>query len=135
MVTLSVPIVDWGKRKNAYLAAMSKVEAAESSEQEVARDTELDVMLTVNDFNEQQTIVEDSQEALDIAEDAYNQTLLRFIKAQASTTDLSLAQTNWLTAQQNKIASLQNYWITYYRLRRLTLYDYQQRQVIRYVRK
>ena len=114
---------------------MSKVEAAESSEQEVARDTELDVMLTVNDFNEQQTIVEDSQEALDIAEDAYNQTLLRFIKAQASTTDLSLAQTNWLTAQQNKIASLQNYWITYYRLRRLTLYDYQQRQVIRYVRK
>ena len=135
MVTLSVPIVDWGKRKNAYLAAMSKVEAAESSEQEVARDTELDVMLTVNDFNEQQTIVEDSQEALDIAEDAYNQTLLRFIKAQANTTDLSLAQTNWLTAQQNKIASLQNYWITYYRLRRLTLYDYQQRQVIRYVRK
>ena len=135
MVTLSVPIVDWGKRKNAYMAALSKVEAAERSEQEAARDTELDVMLTVNDFNEQQTIVEASQEALNIAEDAYNQTLLRFIKAQANTTDLSLAQTNWLTAQQNKIASLQNYWITYYRLRRLTLYDYQQRQVIRYVRK
>ncbi|MBR5921837.1 MAG: TolC family protein [Bacteroidales bacterium] len=135
MVTLSVPIVDWGKRKNAYMAALSKVEAAERSEQEAARDTELDVMLTVNDFNEQQTIVEASQEALDIAEDAYNQTLLRFIKAQANTTDLSLAQTNWLTAQQNKIASLQNYWITYYRLRRLTLYDYRQRQVIRYVRK
>ena len=134
-VELSVPIVDWGKRKNAYMAALSKVEAAERSEQEAARDTELDVMLTVNEFNEQQTIVEASQEALDIAEDAYNQTLLRFIKAQANTTDLSLAQTNWLTAQQNKIASLQNYWITYYRLRRLTLYDYQQRQVIRYVRK
>ena len=130
-----VEIVDWGKRKNAYMAALSKVEAAERSEQEAARDTELDVMLTVNEFNEQQTIVEASQEALDIAEDAYNQTLLRFIKAQANTTDLSLAQTNWLTAQQNKIASLQNYWITYYRLRRLTLYDYQQRQVIRYVRK
>ena len=134
MMTLSVPIVDWGKRKNAYLAAQSKLEAAERSEQEAARDTELDVMLTVNDFNERQAIVESSQQALDIAEAAYAQTLQRFIKSQASTTDLSLAQTYWQTARQNQIASLQNYWITYYRLRRLTLYDYQQKQVIRYVR-
>ncbi len=135
LVTLSVPIVDWGKRKNAYLSAMSRVEAAERAEQESARDTELDVMMTVNDFNEQQAIVEASQEALEIAEEAYNQSLLRFVKAQSTTTDLSLAQTNWLNAQQNKIASLQNYWIIYYRLRRLTLYDYENKQVIRYIRK
>ena len=131
-VTLSVPLKDWGKRKNAYLAARSTVEAAERAEQESARDTELDVVLTVNDFNERQAIVETSRQALTIAEDAYSQTLQRFIRAQSNAYDLSLAQSHWQTARQNQIASLQNYWLAYYHLRRLTLYDYQRHQVIRH---
>ena len=124
-VTLSVPLKDWGKRKNAWLAARSTVDAAELAEQETARDTELDVALTVADFNERQAIAETSRQALTIAEDAYAQTLQRFIRAQADAYDLSLAQSHWQTARQNQIASLQNYWLAYYHLRRLTLYDYE----------
>ena len=130
-ITLSIPLKDWGKRKNAYLAARSTVEAAERSEQETARDTELDVALTVADFNERQAIVETARQALTIAEDAYAQTLQRFIKAQADAYSLSVAQSHWQTARQNQIASLQNYWLAYYHLRRLTLYDCQRHQVIR----
>ncbi len=130
-ITLSVPLKDWGKRKNAYLAARSTVEAAERSELETARDTELDVALTVADFNERQAIVETAREALTIAEDAYAQTLQRFIKAQADAYSLSVAQSHWQTARQNQIASLQNYWLAYYHLRRITLYDYQRCQVIK----
>ena len=131
-VTFSLPLKDWGKRKNAYIAARSVVEAAERTEQETARDTELDVALTVSDFNERQSIVETSRQALTIAEDAYSQTLQRFIRAQANAYDLSLAQSHWQTARQNQIASLQNYWLAYFHLRRLTLYDYQRHQVIRH---
>ena len=129
-VTLSVPLKDWGKRKNAYLAARSNVEAKERAEQESARDTELDVALTVADFNERQDIVETASQALTIAEDAYAQTLQRFIKAQADAYSLSVAQSHWQTARQNQIASLQNYWLAYYHLRRLTLFDYQHHQPI-----
>ncbi|MCR4921835.1 MAG: TolC family protein [Bacteroidaceae bacterium] len=130
-ITLSVPIMDWGKRKNAWLAARSTLEAAEHAEEESARDTELDVVLTVSDFNERQTIVETAREALAIAEDAYAQTLQRFIKAQADAYSLSVAQSHWQTARQNQIASLQNYWLAYYHLRRLTLYDYQRHEIVR----
>lgn len=129
-VTLSIPLKDWGKRRNAYLAAQSHVEAAERAEQERARDTELDVALTVADFNERQAIVETARQALTIAEDAYAQTLQRFIRAQADAYSLSVAQSHWQTARQNQIASLQNYWLAYYHLRRLTLYDYQRHQTI-----
>ena len=129
-ITLSVPLKDWGKRKNAYLAARSTVEATERAEQEAARDTELDVALTVADFNERQDIVETARQALTIAEDAYAQTLQRFIRAQADAYSLSIAQSHWQTARQNQIASLQNYWLAYYHLRRLTLYDYQHHQPI-----
>jgi hypothetical protein len=123
-VTLSVPLNDWGKRKHAYQAARSTMEAAERAEQESARDTELDVTLTVGDFNERQAIAETAREALTIAEDAYAQTLQRFIRGQADAYSLSVAQSHWQTARQNQIASVQNYWLTYYHLRRLTLFDY-----------
>lgn len=132
MITLSVPIFDWGKRKSAWEAAVSKVEAAERADDQNARDTELDVRLTVDEFNERLEIMETAQQALDIAEDVYTQTLQRFIKGQADAFNLSLAQSYWQTARQNRIASLQNYWLTYYRLRRLTLYDYRRGQVIRH---
>lgn len=129
-ITLSIPIMDWGKRKNAYLAARSNVEATERAELESARDTELDVTLTVAEFNERQAIIETASEALTIAENAYAQTLQRFIKAQADAYSLSVAQSHWQTARQNQIASLQNYWLAYYHLRRLTLFDYHRHQVI-----
>ena len=132
-ITLSIPLKDWGKRKNAWLAARSNVEATEHAQQQTARDTELDVALTVADFNERQVIVETSRQALTIAEDAYAQTLQRFIKAQADAYSLSVAQSHWQTARQNQIASLQNYWLAYYHLRRLTLYDYQRHQVIKHL--
>ena len=131
-ITLSIPLKDWGKRKNAYLAARSTVDMAERAEQESARDIELEVALTVADFNERQSIVETSRQALTIAEDTYAQTLQRFIRAQANAYDLSLAQSHWQTARQNQIASLQNYWLSYFHLRRLTLYDYQHNKSITY---
>ena len=131
-VTLSIPLLDWGKRKHAYQAARSNVETAERNEQENARDTELDVALTVAEFNERQTIVENASEALTIAEDAYAQTLQRFIKGQTDAYGLSVAQSHWQNARKNQIASLQNYWLAYYHLRRLTLYDYQRHEVIRH---
>ena len=127
-ITLSVPLQDWGRRRNTWLAAQSNVDVAEKSEQEVARDTELDIVLTVADFNERQAIVETAQEALAIAEDAYAQTRQQVIKGQADAYSLSVAQSHWQTARQNQIASLENYWLSYYHLRRLTLYDFQRRK-------
>jgi len=131
-VTLNVPLLDWGKRKNLHLAALSQLEMAERTEQESARNTEVAVRIAVGEFNERQTIAASASEALTMAEDAYAQTLGRFIRAQADVYELLLAQSHWQTASQNQIASLQNYWLAYYRLRRLTLYDYSLKQPIRY---
>lgn len=134
VVSLSVPLFDWGKRRHAWEAAVSRMDAAERAAEEKARDTELEVQLCVEEFNERQSLLETAQQALDIADDVYTQTLRRFIKGQADVYNLSMAQSYWQSARQNRIASLQNYWLSYYHLRRLTLYDYQRRQPIRYVK-
>ena len=45
-----------------------------------------------------------------------------------------MAQSHWQSACQNRIASLQNYWLSYYHFCRLTLYDYQRHQPIHYAK-
>lgn len=134
VVTLSVPLFDWGKRKHTWEAAVSRLHATERAAEENARDTELEVRISVEEFNERQALLAKAEQALEIAEDVYTQTLQRFIKGQADVYNLSMAQSYWQSARQNRIASLQNYWLSYYHLRRLTLYDYQRRQPIRYVK-
>ena len=130
VISLSIPLKDWGQRKNAYLAAKSRLENAEKTQTESARDTELDVVVTVDDFNKRQNIANNSRKALNIAQEAYDAMLARFIKGQATVNDLSLAQDYWQTARQNYTQSLQNYWVSYYKLRCLTLYDFKKREII-----
>lgn len=131
-VNLTVPISDHGKSRNAWLAAQSKVETAARQRQEQRRDTELDVAQTVAEVNQRQSMVDDSRHSLQIAEDAYTAMLQRFVRGQATVNDLSLAQQYWLDARRSQIAALQDFWISYYHLRQLTLYDFLKHQPIRH---
>ena len=130
IVTLSVPLKDWGKRKNNYLQAQSRLSTAEKELSEATRDTELDVVTSVDDYNKRHDLTANSRKSLNIAQEAYDAMLTRFIKGQATVNDLSLAQNYWQTARQNYTQSLQNYWIAFYRLRQLTLYDFNKRKTI-----
>ena len=130
MVTLSVPLKDWGKRKNNYLQAQSRLETAEKELSETTRDTELDVVISVDDYNKRHDLTENSRKSLNIAQEAYDAMLTRFIKGQAPVNDLSLAQHYWHDARQNYTQSLQNYWTAFYRLRQLTLYDFNRHEII-----
>lgn len=132
MVSLTVPIVDHGKKRNAWLAAQSKAETAAHQREEQRRDTELDVMQTVAEVDQRQSMVGDAHRSLQIAEDAYTAMLQRFIRGQANVNDLSLAQQYWQTARVDHVKALQDFWNSYFHLRLLTLYDYLKREPIRH---
>jgi outer membrane protein TolC len=129
-VNLTVPISDHGKKRNAWLAAQSKVETAARQRQEQRRDTELDIVQTVAEVNQRQAMVDDTRHSLQIAEDAYTAMLQRFIRGQATVNDLSLAQQYWQDARRGQITALQDFWNSYYHLRQLTLYDFLKHQPI-----
>jgi outer membrane protein TolC len=80
--------------------------------------------MTVNDFNIQQSMIASAEEALDLATIAYDQTRQRFIIGKADINSLTLSLNRQQEAQKNYILALQNYWLNYYKLRRLTLYDF-----------
>ena len=65
-----------------------------------------------------------AEEALDLSILAYNETKQRFIIGKADINSLTLSLNRQQQAQRNFISALQNYWLNYYKIRRLTLFDF-----------
>ncbi len=123
-VSISVPLVDWGVRKGKYNMAKNNLNVVQLTAEEERQSIEEDVIMTVNDFNVQRNLIASAEEALRLAEMAYEQTRERFIIGKADVNSLTLALNRQQSAQNNYISSLRNYWQSYYKIRRLTLYDF-----------
>lgn len=123
-LTLSIPLVDWGVRKGKLNMAKNNLSVIEIQARQDEISIEEDVIMTVSDFNIQQRLVESADEALTLAETAYAQTLQRFIIGKADLNTLTLSLNRQQDANKNYVSSLQNYWLSYYKLRKLTLFDF-----------
>ena len=123
-LTLSIPLVDWGVRKGKYNVAVNDLNVVSIAAQQAEVDLEKEVIMTVSDFNIQQNMISSAEEALELATMAYGQTRQRFIIGKADINSLTLSLSRQQEAQKNYILALQNYWLNYYKLRRLTLYDF-----------
>lgn len=86
---------------------------------------EEEVLLTVDDFNVQKNLITSAKEALELARMAYRQTMQRFMTGKADVNSMTMALNRQQEAQKNWLISLQNYWLNYYKIRRLTLYDFE----------
>lgn len=129
-VTLSIPLLDWGVRKGDYNVAKSNLAVAELSAEQEALKIEEDIIMTVGDFSIQQELIQSAEEALKLAKMAYEQTQERFIIGKVDMSSMTLANNRHQEAQRNYIAALQNYWLSYYKIRRLTLYDFEKDEPI-----
>ena len=126
IVSLSVriPILDWGVRKGKHNVARNNLDVVKISARQKAVGIEEDVLMTVSDFNIQQDLIASAEEALRLARMAYQENRQRFMIGKADISSLSLALSRQQEAQRNYISSLQNYWLSYYKIRKLTLYDF-----------
>ncbi len=124
-LTVSIPLVDWGVRKGKYNMARNNLNVVKIAARQEEISLEEDVMMTVSDFNVQQDLIASASEALDLAELAYDQTRRRFIIGKADISSLTLSLNRQQVAQKNYIQALQNYWLNYYKIRKLTLHDFE----------
>ena len=129
-VSLSIPILDWGVRKGKYNMAKNNLNVVEISSRQTEQQIEEEVIMTVNDFNVQGGMIESVEEARLLAESAYEDTRMRFIIGKSDINSLSMALTRKDTAEKNYISALRNYWLSYYKIRRLTMYDFVNESVI-----
>lgn len=124
-VSISIPLVDWGVRKGKHNIAKNNLLVTETSAKQEELTVEEDVIMTVGDFNIQQALIGSAEEALDLAQMAYAETKQRFMIGKADINSLTLSLNRQQDAQRNYISALQNYWLSYYKIRKLTLFDFE----------
>jgi len=124
-IGLNIPLIDWGVRKGRLNMAKSNLNVTRISTQQAQTSLEQDVVLTVSDFGVQQNLIASAQEAKELANLAYNSTKQRFIIGKADINSLTLSLNRLNMAQKNYMVALKNYWLSYYKLRKLTLFDFE----------
>lgn len=124
-ISVSIPLIDWGVRRGRYNVARNDLNVTRISAQQQGLSIEEDVIMTVGDFNVQQGLIGSAEEALDLANMAYNETKQKFLIGKADLNSLTLSLNRQQEAQRNYISALQNYWLSYYKIRKLTLHDFQ----------
>ena len=81
--------------------------------------------MTVGDFNVQLQLAQSAEEALTISQLAYSKTRQQFIIGKADINSLTLSYNRQQAAERNYIAALRNYFLSFYKIRKLTLYDFE----------
>ena len=127
-VGLSVPIIDWGRRKGRIQMAKSSQEVTEATVKQSLLDFEQDAIISVLDFNLQEEQVAIAAKADTIAQLGYEVTKQRFMIDKVDVIRLNSARNSLDAAKRNYIDSLRRFWVSYYGIRQLTLFDFEKEQ-------
>jgi hypothetical protein len=131
-VSLSIPILDWGRSASTVKLAESEREITIYDVNKDIEDFDRGVIVQVEQFSLLKDQLQTANEADKVAGNGYQIALKKFQNGELSITDLNIALQERESAKRDYIRSIQNYWVAYYRLRELTLFDFEIGENIRY---
>ena len=123
-VGVSIPLLDWGKRKGKVKVAESNREVILSKTRQEQMNFNQDIFLLVENFNNQAGQLSIAEEASVIARKRYKTAIETFLIGKINILDLNDAQNSKDEAVQKQIEELYLYWNYYYNIRSVTLYDF-----------
>lgn len=124
-IGLSMPIADWGKTQARLQIAASNAELTRMQVQQEEINFDQEIRIKVQQFQQvrQQAIL--AERSYEIGLKRLDITRKRYRIGKIDVTDLNLAINEEANARRSYIASLRNFWLAAYDLRRLTLYDFE----------
>jgi outer membrane protein len=131
-LSLSLPIMDWGRSESQVKLAESQRELVLYDVDQDRQDFERGVVVQVEQFNLIRSQIVTAEAADKVAEEGYLIALKKFQNGEISITDLNISLQEREGAKRDYIRSIENYWESYYRLREVTLYDFELTQKIYY---
>lgn len=132
-LALSIPILDWGQSASAVKLAESQRDVVIYDVEKDRTDFERSVVVQVEQFSLMKDQLVTAKEADKVAANGYLIALKQFQNGETTITDLNIALSERDNAKRDYIYSLQTYWEAFYKLRILTLYDFEKNQKIGYV--
>lgn len=124
-LTLSMPIIDWGDAKRARSRAQINKEMIEEGNRKIRQDLKLEVLKIVQEHLLQKKQVEALALADSIALLANEAVQKQNLLGKSSVIELNESYREMLSAHNNYLSSLLGFWISYYSIRKLCLYDFE----------
>ncbi len=121
-----VPILDWGKAKKQLAIADANYELLKENYTREHFRFEQEVLLHVKQFKMNNKRLEMAKKADEIAQKRFEVTYNRYKIGKIGILDLTMAQQSQEEAKRGYLNALRTYWMDYYKLRLLTLYDFKQ---------
>jgi outer membrane protein len=131
-ISLSIPILDWGRSASTVKLAESQRELTIYDVNKDMEDFDREVIVQIEQFSLLKDQLATAEEADNVAENGYQIALRKFQNGELSITDLNIALQEREQAKRDYIRSIRNYWVAYFRLRILTLYDFERGHNITY---
>ncbi len=131
-VSLSIPILDWGNSASTVKLAESQRELTIFDVQKGIEEFDREVIVQVEQFSLLKDQLKTANEADRVAENGYQIALRKFQNGELSITDFNIALQDRENAKRDYISSIRAYWVAFYRLRILTLYDFEKGHNITY---
>lgn len=122
---LTIPILDWRQAKGRIRMAQSSQELVWTSVEQERIDFDQNIFLKVMQFGMQKKQSYIAAKADTVAQKRFDVTQRRYMIGKVNDVlELNNAQLDNDNAKKGYYSSLKSYWINYYELRKLTLYDF-----------
>ncbi len=130
-IRLNVPIADWGKAKSRIEIARSNQELTQLQVQQNRVDFEQEILIKVQQFSLLRNQVDLALRAYDVARRQLEITRQRYRIGKIAIADLNISISQEASARAAYVSALRDFWLAYYDLRRLTLYDFENQQSLK----
>jgi len=127
---ISVPILDWGRSKARMAQAMANQQLVEYTVQQEMINFEQNIFTKVKNFLMIKERLGVTKLADDVAERRYDIALRRYQTGNVDITNLNIAQNEKDSNKRAFYESLRDFWMAYYELRSLTLYDFETQELL-----
>jgi outer membrane protein TolC len=123
-VGLVIPILDWGRNKARMQTALANRDLTNFVIDQDMQNFEQEIITLVRRFGvlRQQLVI--SKKSDEVAAERYNVAQNRYLTGKVDITNLNIALSEKDAAKRSYVNALRDFWIAYFDLRRLTLYDF-----------
>jgi outer membrane protein TolC len=129
-ISFNVPIVDWGRRKALMQTAIANKRLNDYVIAQNEVSFEQEILTQVRQFEMLRLQIEITRKSDQVAQTRYNVAQNRYLIGKIDITNLNIALNEKDTAKRSYIDALKSFWMAYYDLRRLTLYDFAERKLL-----
>lgn len=123
-LAFSVPVLDWGRNKAMMRTAIAQKKLADFQIAQDEVNFEQNIITQVRQFEMLRLQLEITKKADEVAAERYNVSQNRYLIGKIDITNLNIALTEKDAAKRRYVQALRDFWLAYYNLRELTLYDF-----------